>query len=379
MADSSVRINSDSGDRNAVAVNGPLRIVLFTTNLAGGGAEKALTKIGSGLAGRRHTVEIVVCEDAGTYPPPTGCRFHALASHARHGWIGKRRLAWYLRGFLTSHPYDLLVSTLPFADEVAMLARAPRHVCRIANTLSAELARLPRAKAQRREARYRSLYGERRLVAVSRGVAEDLQAQFGIDPQQVRVIANPFDLSAICALSTDPCEARPAEAYILHVGRFAAQKRHDLLLAAFARAGLPHKLVLLTQPDPELAALISQADLTQRVVIAGFQANPYPWMAGAELLVLCSDHEGLPNVLIEALACGTRVVSTDCPSGPREILSGELAQWLLPCDDVDALVQSMRSALAAPKPGPAAVASALAPYTAAQALDAWEVLAREPF
>jgi glycosyltransferase involved in cell wall biosynthesis len=100
-------------------------------------------------------------------------------------------------------------------------------------------------------------------------------------------------------------------------------------------------------------------------------------MAGADLLVLCSDHEGLPNVLIEALACGTRVVSTDCPSGPSEILGGEFAQWLVPCNDADALATVMRAALAAPKPSPDAVAAALAPYAADRALDAWEKLARD--
>ena len=354
-----------------------MKFALFTTNLAGGGAEKALAKMASGLAARGHTVDFIVCEDAGQHAPPAGCGFHALAAHAGHGWLGKRRLAWRLKRLLAANPHDLLVSTLPFADEVAALAKAPRHVCRIANTLSAEVVRLPAAKAQRRIARYRALYGARPLVAVSQGVAADLQAHFGVDAKHVRVIANPFDFAAIRALAAEPCPQRPREAYILHVGRYAAQKRHDLLLAAYARADLPQALVLLTPPDAGLTALIAQHGLQRRVASANFQANPYPWMAGAELLVLCSDHEGLPNVLIEALACGTRVLSTDCPSGPREILSGKLARWLVPCDDADALAAAMQAALAAPKPAADTVAAALAPYAAERALDAWEALARE--
>ena len=357
-----------------------MKFALLTTNLAGGGAEKALAKIGSGLAGRGHEVDFIVCEDAelhaGHHAPPAGCRFHALTEHTGHGWLGKRRLAWKLRRFLAARPHHLLVSTLPFADEVAALAHAPHHVCRIANTLSAELARLPVARTQRRAARYRELYGSRRLVAVSQGVADDLRSQFGIDAERMRVIANPFDFVAIRALAAEPCLARPDAPYVLHVGRFAAQKRHDLLLAAFARAKLPQQLVLLTPPDARLDALIAQAGLNRRVTIADFQANPYPWMAGADLLVLCSDHEGLPNVLIEALACGTRVVSTDCPSGPREILRGELARGLIPCHDANTLAQAMQAALAAPKPGTDIVAAALAPYDADRALDAWEALAR---
>ncbi len=269
------------------------------------------------------------------------------------------------------------MSTLPFADEVAALARAPRHVCRIANTLSAEIARLPASKTTRRLERYRSLYGARPLVAVSQGVAEDLAGNMGIDAQRIRTIANPFDFAAIRALAAEPCPLRPTEPYVLHVGRFAAQKRHDLLLDAFARLDGSHRLLLLTPPDARLAALIARNGLERRVTIADFQANPYPWMAGAELLVLCSDHEGLPNVLIEALACGTRVVSTDCPSGPREILAGELARGLVPCGDAAALAAAMRSALAAPRPDRAAIDRALAPYDPTATLDAWEALARE--
>jgi glycosyltransferase involved in cell wall biosynthesis len=271
----------------------------------------------------------------------------------------------------------LLVSTLPFADEIAVLADARHHVCRIANTLSVEIARLAPAKAQRRTARYRELYSSRQLVAVSRGVADDLSARLGINAGAPRVIANPFDFAAIRALATEPCPARPTGPYILHVGRFAAQKRHDLLLEAFGRFDRSLHLVLLTPPDTRLALLIAQAGLERRVTVADFQANPYPWMAGADLLVLCSDHEGLPNVLIEALACGTRVVSTDCPSGPREILRGELARGLVPCNDAEALTLAMRDALAGPRPAADSVATALAPYDAEHALDAWEALARE--
>ena len=354
-----------------------MKFALFTTNLAGGGAEKALAKIGSGLAQRGHEVEFIVCEDAGAYPPLPGCRFTALTQRAGHGWLGKRRLAWRLRRHLSGRNHALLVSTLPFADEVAQLADLPRHACRIANTLSAELARLPADKASRRARRYRGLYGSRPLVAVSQGVAEDMHQAFGVAAERIRVIANPFDLDAIRREADEPCPQRPVEPYVIHVGRFAAQKRHDLLLCAFAALDAARRLVLLTPPDPRLDALIAQHGLAGRVSVAGFQANPYPWLKGAELLVLSSDHEGLPNVLIEALACGTRVVSTDCPSGPREVLSGELARWLVPCGNAPALASAMQSALAEPPPVESAVEAALEPYAADHAMTAWEQLARE--
>lgn len=357
-----------------------MNFVFFTTNLAGGGAEKALLKIATGLRERNHSVVFVVCEASGSYQPPSGCEFHSLDTRAGHGWLAKRLLARRLQALLGRRSYDVLVSTLPFADEIAALAQLPRHVCRIANTLSAEVARLPTGKRQRRLRRYRSLYGNRPLVAVSHGVADDLATYFGVIPERLRVIPNPFHLEAIRQQARAPLAEVPSKPYILHVGRYTTQKRHDLLLAAFAKLvaeGLPHDLVLLTADSPDLDAKIRARGLSARVRVAGFQLNPYPWMAHAELMVLCSDHEGFPNVLVEALACGTRVVSTDCPSGPREILTGPLAQGLAACGDSDQLAEVIRRVLVLPRPPAHLVDRILAPYEQGGVMGAWEALAAD--
>ncbi|ODN42660.1 hypothetical protein BGC07_06655 [Piscirickettsia litoralis] len=90
---------------------------------------------------------------------------------------------------------------------------------------------------------------------------------------------------------------------------------------------------------------MNQYRLNDQVIIAGFQKNPYPWFKAADLTLLCSDFEALPTVLIESLICGTPVVSTDCPSGPREILTGELNRWLVPPGNPDALANKIEEAL----------------------------------
>jgi glycosyltransferase involved in cell wall biosynthesis len=120
--------------------------------------------------------------------------------------------------------------------------------------------------------------------------------------------------------------------------------------------------------------MLAERGLTRSVAVAGFQANPYPWMRAAELLVLSSDREGMPNVLVEALACGTRVVSTDCPSGPREVLRGSLARGLVPPGDPQALANALRAALLDgwARPGPADVPLQ---FTAAAMAAAYENLA----
>ncbi|HZV53742.1 MAG TPA: glycosyltransferase [Rhodocyclaceae bacterium] len=326
-----------------------MRFVFVVTNLAGGGAEKAVVKLTAGLAAKGHDVEIVLLENRLEHQPPQGVKISTLTANASTGWLGKRFLARRLARHLSTR-HDLLVSTLPFADEVTTLANLPRHWCRIANTLGAEIDKLAArnpAKARRRLARYRRLYGARPLVAVSAGVATDLRNRIGIEGR-IETIPNPFDFEAIRrAAAADFAADWPARPYVLHVGRFSPQKRHDLLLDAWTRLDTDRQLVLLTAADPRLQAMIEARGLAGRVRIAGFQTNPYPWITGADLLVLCSDHEGLPNVLIEALACGTPAISTDCPSGPREILAA-FPECLVPCGDVAALAKAISGGLAIP-------------------------------
>ena len=354
-----------------------MRIGFVLTNLAGGGAEKAVLKIASGLAGHGHRVEVILLEHVVAHTVPSGLALHALTApgrQARKGLLGKRlaarKLARKIAELQAGERFSLLVSTLPFADEVALLAKLPAHWCRIANTLSAEVARLEPAKGRRRMMRYRAMYGGRSLIAVSQGVAADLRGACRIEGR-IEVIPNPFDFSEMKRLAAERAGI-PSRPYIIHVGRFTGQKRHDLLLDAFARVEAPHTLVLLADPEPGLERLIAERGLGARVRIAGFQQNPYPWIASAELLVLCSDHEGLPNALIEALALGVAVVSTDCPSGPREILGAALAEWLVPVGDAVALAAAIARALAA-RPDPSR--ADLQRYATAEVISAYERLA----
>ncbi|MFH1044059.1 MAG: glycosyltransferase [Pseudomonadota bacterium] len=336
-----------------------MNFALIVTNLAGGGAERAMLNIAALLAGRGHGVDMILLEQVIEHTVAEGVSLHVVTSPGGklgHGWLGKRIAAWRLaqlwKKLDARRPIDLTVTTLPYCDEVVRHARLPRVRYRIANTLSAEIDRLARhdpAKARRRLARYRAIYGGQSLVAVSEGVAADLRERLGLSAD-IATIYNPFDFERIRQLAGVPETDLPKRPYVIHVGRFALQKRHDLLLDAWKLAGLDMDLVLLTDPAAGLSHLIEAKGLAGQVTLAGFRPNPFPWIAAAELLVLCSDHEGLPNVLVEALACGTRVVSTDCSSGPREVLRDELARWLVPMNDAAALAARMCEALREARP-----------------------------
>lgn len=334
-----------------------MKIAFVTTNLRGGGAEKALLKLAAALAGRQHEVHVILLEHVVEHAADASYRLHALSRPGQQvtkGYFGKFLAAWKLarlhRQLERDMPFDMTISTLPFADEVAAQARLPRLWHRIANTLSAEIDALRKSspgKAERRLARYRRLYDGSNLIAVSDGVAEDLRSGLGLARANIVRIYNLFDAEAIRQQAQAPEPDLPSQPYVLHIGRFARQKRHDLLFEAFRTMPEPYRLVLLVNPDAGLDAMLDRCGIRERTIVAGFRRNPYPWIGKAALLVLCSDHEGLPNVLIEALICGTRVVSTDCPSGPREILEGELSRFLVPMNDPAALGSAMQQALAA--------------------------------
>lgn len=363
-----------------------MKFALITTNLAGGGAEKALLKLAVALRRRGHEVHLVLLEHLIAHAVPADVPVHALTLPQRplsKGALCRPIVAWRLRRLMARlarpAPFDMVVSTLPFADEIALRGRLPRHWCRIANTLSAEVERLrvrDPAKARRRLRRYQRLYQHRRLIAVSRGVAADLRDALGLVRARIECIYNPFDIAAIHAAAREAAATRPVAPYIIHVGRFSAQKRHDLLLDAYARLEAPHQLVLLTEPTPALADMIQRRGLTDRVRVAGFQANPYPWIAGAALLVLCSDHEGLPNVIIEALILGVQVVSTDCPSGPREVLANACPDCLVPMNDAVALAAAIDRVLTERR-GPPPVDPS--PYDVTHAVAAYERLAAQTY
>ena len=329
-----------------------MNFALLITNLAGGGAERSLLRLGAALMKRGHAVRMILLEDRIEHEVPAGLRIDVLRT--RNGVVGKYLAAMALRRLHL--PSDALtVSSLPFADEVALHAGLPALWCRIANTLSEEVARLSGYKAARRLSRYRRMYEGQQLIAVSDGVAEDLRSGIRLQHARIERIYNGFDFEAIRRAAQEPEPDLPREPFVLHVGRFMPQKRHDLLLEAYRRAALAQPLVLMTRPDPALDELIAHVGLRDRVRVVGFRPNPYPWMRAADLLVLSSEREGMPSVLVEALACGTRVVSTDCPSGPREVLRGPLAHWLVPNGNAQALADAMRAALAAPRPGPDAL------------------------
>lgn len=205
---------------------------------------------------------------------------------------------------------------------------------------------------------WRAYRGADAVVAVSQGVADDLVGPIGLPPDRVHVIHNPIVFPGLAALAEselqDPWYEPGAPPVVLGVGRLEPQKDFGTLIRAVARL-LPSRPVRLrilgTGSDrAALEALAAGLGVADRVDFAGFAQNPFAHMRRARVVVLSSVFEGFGNVLVEAMACGTPVVSTDCPSGPSEILAGGEYGPLVPPADPAALATAIATALDRPVP-----------------------------
>lgn len=200
-----------------------------------------------------------------------------------------------------------------------------------------------------------------RIVAVSQGTALDLAKVIRIDPKSIACIYNPIVNDTMIAQSQEPVDhpwfAAGGCPVVIAVGRMEPQKNFSLLIRAFARvrAQMPARLVILGDGGERnmLAALVSQMGLEDDVALLGFVPNPHAYVAKATLMVLSSDFESLANVVIEAMAVGTPVVATDCPSGPAEALNRGQCGTLVPVGDLEGMSAAILDVLRE-KPAPVA-------------------------
>jgi glycosyltransferase involved in cell wall biosynthesis len=198
-----------------------------------------------------------------------------------------------------------------------------------------------------------------RIIANSLAVASDLTDRFGVPAEKVTIIYNPLNLDSIERLSRDAVAnawlAQKSFPLILSVGSLYALKDFPTLIRAFSivRSARECRLAILGEGADrrKLENLVAELGLQEDVCFPGFVNNPFAWMRAAKLLVCSSLTEGCPNALMQALACGTAVVSTDCVGGCAEILQGGRWGRLVPIKDV----QAMAAAIAASMDDTAAV------------------------
>ncbi|MFO1432286.1 MAG: glycosyltransferase [Candidatus Competibacteraceae bacterium] len=226
------------------------------------------------------------------------------------------------------------------------------------------------------------------VVAVSSALADHVAAHHGLPRSTIQVIYNPAvpdDLARRAAVPLDhPWFAPGAPPVVLGAGRLTTAKDFATLVRAFAlvRKQRDARLIIIgcaktekktVKRHAELTALARQLGITDDIALPGFTANPYAYMARAAVFALSSRQEGLPTVLIEALACGCPCVATDCPSGPSEILDQGRYGRLVPVGDATAMADAIVQTLDAP-PDRAHLEAAAERFAIGPAIDAYETL-----
>jgi glycosyltransferase involved in cell wall biosynthesis len=323
--------------------------------MRGGGAERVAITIMSDFLARGFEVDLVLVAAEGELLAKVPPGVHVVDLGARRFLQAIRPLVRYLK---QRRPHALQIRMWPLTviGVVARgLARArTRLVLSDHTTLSRQYGGSPRTFGLLRMT-VRTFYplAEARVV-VSKGAAEDLADLSGLPRDTFQVIHNPtYPVAQTVRIPAEVEDLWGARRHrIITVGTLKAEKNHALLIEAFARLRRSRDARLVILGDGpllnELRARAEDLGIREDVIFAGFSDDPTPYVSSAHLFVLSSDFEGFGNVLVEAMALGVSVVSTDCPNGPGEILGDGAYGRLVPPGDAQALACAMQDALDQP-------------------------------
>jgi glycosyltransferase involved in cell wall biosynthesis len=331
-------------------------VALFVPSLRAGGAERVAINLAAGFVALGQPTDLVAVSGQGEFAEqiPQGVRLIDLKVS---------RVLSSLPGLMAYLRRERPAAVIAFMDHAAIIALCARRlsgsstriICTVHSTLTQATGPSPTLRNRILPRLLRSFYPSAdAVVAVSHGVARDLSEVTGFPLEKISVIYNPVIDTARSGPAEHPLShpwlAEGGPPVVLGVGRLTKAKDFASLIRAFAlvRRQRPARLLILGEGEerPALEAVAKELGLTSDVALPGYVTGATAAMAKAAVFVLSSAWEGLPTVLIEALAAGTPVVATDCPSGPREILRGGELGRLVPPGNVEALAEGILAALA---------------------------------
>jgi glycosyltransferase involved in cell wall biosynthesis len=329
------------------------KLAIFLPSLAGGGAEKMLLNLAQDFVELGYNVDLILANAEGPYLKRVGQSVNLIDFNCRRMITSLPKLIKYLK---REKPAAIL-TTLEFADILTIwakiISRAKTNVVvRVPNNLI-ELAKNAgnlKNKLYPYFVRVFFPFADE-IIAISKGVSKSTSELIKIPYEKINVIYNPAVTEEIKKLGSYPNVHPWFKEYpvILGVGRLTKQKNFSFLIKAFekVRKEIPSKLLILGEGEErgKLQEKIKELGLTDDVELRGFEDNPYSYMKNAKVFVLSSKWEGFGNVLVESMAFGTQIISTDCESGPAEILENGKFGQLVKIDDVEELAIKIISSL----------------------------------
>ncbi|MEX0661272.1 MAG: glycosyltransferase [Balneolaceae bacterium] len=333
-----------------------IKIGLLVGTLNSGGAERMMVNLANSLHEQGMAVKLILVNKTGPYLAEVHSAIEIVDLKAKSG---VKSVFFKLRKLLYGNSLDVLISTQPHINSVVGfctigLKHKPLLIFREANTPDSKYSETGYISNQLFKIGFKF---SDHYVAVSNGVKDAISNYYNIDEQHITTIYNPVVDATLEQKSKEmpdhPWLAQNEIPVIIAMGRVVPQKDHKLLMNAFARVLKVQKAKLLVLGDKdqnpeyaaELVALVKTLGIKDSVELIGFKPNPFSYLSKASLFVLSSIYEGLPGSLVQALACGCPVVSTNCPSGPAEILENGKYGKLVPVGNVDALTKAILESL----------------------------------
>ena len=322
------------------------KILLVINCLQGGGAERSVLTLGQGFHELGYDVHILRFKSKIAYELSDDISYHQLDLSSCKSIPTKRLRYWCFAKILDRYVAKeigtpiLTLANLDKADMVLRHSSLPNIAHVIRNTISKKIELFRSQGKKVAESKLSHIYSRHPCICISKGVEKDFQSTLAIT--NTTTIYNPIDQIQIMQLAS---EFEPEfDSYIIHVGSFKTQKAHEVLIKSYAKTKKTVPILLLGEGAllEQMKALVTSLGLDSYVHFLGFQKNPYPYIQKAKFMVLSSVFEGFGRVIAESLALGTPVISTDCPSGPSELLP---PHNLVPVGDIDALAKKMDEAM----------------------------------
>lgn len=321
-------------------------ISVFLPNLAGGGAEHVAVRIANELAAKGGSVDLVLAQVKGAYLSEVSNKVNIVDLKCNDGFSTIKSLPRLIK-YLRKNKPKILFSTLFRANTISALAI---KLARVNTKLILRHPNMLYPEGNKRLSFYSRISNKLAiwaanqadiLVLTSKAMKGELLELSDINDSKIKIIPNPVPIDLIQLKAKEESGHKWLDnkdlPVVLAVGRLTYQKNFESLMKAFAklRNSLECRLIILGEGEEraKLERLVQELKIQEYVSMPGFVSNPYSYMSRCDAFVLPSRWEGFPNVLVEAMACGAKVIATDCPGGSAEIL--ENGKWgeLVPIDD----------------------------------------------
>ena len=320
-----------------------MKALFFVNSLANGGAERVCINMAKCIVEKGGSVDFIILygDSADTsFTPSRVLDLGLVSSDSKLKQITRIIISKELIDkFIRNNKYDLVTAHLPMSHICAVISDIGKktiyvqHTSLLSNKVFSNL--------------YKLLYFHRVNVCVSEGLKKEFIKSMGCSSKNVYCIYNPVNYMDIKKKAV--FAPKPGYKYFLCVGRLCAEKRFDRAIDVFYQGGFykEYKLVILGNGvlENKLKEQVKHYGIEDKVVFLGWVNNVYSWMINAELLLQTSDKEALPMVLIEGLACGVKIVASNCAYGADEILIGDQSRYIAQYDDLESYISIIKDAL----------------------------------